>query len=264
MASPRQATGVRLALIDDDSGLETVLQRRLRAIGWSASVLGHAAAPEQLAALRLHTALVNPAVTGLPYVEALCAGLPGLAVIVISPPAPVADRVRGLRGGADDWMTKPVHPDELVARIEAVLRRRRTGELPAAEQTIAAGELEIRPDRFDAYGNGRPAGLSRKEYELLRLLAAADGRVLAREDIYQRVWGFTMARGDRSVDVFVRKLRHKLESVSPSWRYVHTHFGVGYRFAAEPVDDARRGGHAGRGGRGPDETERAQGRTLLV
>jgi DNA-binding response OmpR family regulator len=261
MALPRQATGVRLALIDDDSGLETVLRRRLRAIGWDASVFAHAAAPEQLAALRLHTALVNPAVTGLRYVETLCSGLPGLAVIVISPPVPVSDRVRGLRGGADDWMTKPVHPDELVARIEAVLRRRRTGELPAAEQTIAAGELEIRPDRFDAYGDGRAAGLSRKEYELLRLLASADGQVLEREDIYQRVWGFTMARGDRSVDVFVRKLRHKLESVSPSWRYVHTHFGVGYRFAAEQPHDV---GSGGRGAPGSDETERVRRRTLLV
>jgi DNA-binding response OmpR family regulator len=260
MVLPRQATGVRLALIDDDSGLETVLRRRLRAIGWAASVFAHAAAPEQLAALRLHTALVNPAVTGPQYVETVCGELPGLAVIVISPPASVADRVSGLRGGADDWMTKPVHPDELIARIEAVLRRRRTGELPATEQTIAAGELEIRPDRFDAYGHGRPAGLSRKEYELLRLLAAADGRVLEREDIYQRVWGFTMARGDRSVDVFVRKLRHKLEAVSPSWRYVHTHFGVGYRFAAQQPDV----GGGGRGGRRSDETERVRRRTLLV
>ena len=60
--------------------------------------------------------------------------------------------------------------------------------------------------------------------------------MLEREDIYQRVWGYTMARGDRSVDVFVRKLRQKLEAISPGWRYLHTHFGVGYRFAAEPVE----------------------------
>jgi DNA-binding response OmpR family regulator len=264
MALARLATGVRLALIDDDSGLETVLRRRLRAIGWHASGLIHAAAPAELAALRLHIALVNPAVTGLQYVETLCSGLPGLAVIVISPAVPVADRVRGLRGGADDWMTKPVHPDELVARIEAVLRRRRTSQLPDTQPTIAAGELEIRPDRFDAYGDGRPAGLSRKEYELLALLAAADGQVLEREDIYQRVWGFTMARGDRSVDVFVRKLRHKLESVSPSWRYVHTHFGVGYRFAAEPADAGGGGGRGGRGGGSAEQPERVRRRTLLV
>jgi DNA-binding winged helix-turn-helix (wHTH) protein len=62
--------------------------------------------------------------------------------------------------------------------------------------------------------------------------------VLEREDVYQRVWGYTMVRGDRSVDVFVRKLRQKLEALSPEWRYVHTHFGVGYRFAAERVDGA--------------------------
>src|ERR1700750_2624798 len=91
---------------------------------------------------------------------------------------------------------------------------------------------------FDAYVGDRSASLSRKEYELLRQLAAADGRVLEREDIYQRVWGYTMVRGDRSVNVFVRKLRQKLEALSPEWRYVHTHFGVGYRFAAERVDGA--------------------------
>ena len=122
-----------------------------------------------------------------------------------------------------------------MARIEAVLRRRRAGELSADDAALVAGELEIRADRFDAYVDQRAAGLSRKEFELLRHLAQADGRVLEREEIYQRVWGYTMVRGDRSVDVFVRKLRQKLERVSGRWRYVHTHFGVGYRFAAEPV-----------------------------
>jgi DNA-binding winged helix-turn-helix (wHTH) protein len=62
--------------------------------------------------------------------------------------------------------------------------------------------------------------------------------VLEREEIYQRVWGYAMARGDRSVDVFVRKLRQKLDLASPAWRYIHTHFGVGYRFSPEPVDGA--------------------------
>ena len=60
--------------------------------------------------------------------------------------------------------------------------------------------------------------------------------MLEREEIYQRVWGYAMARGDRSVDVFVRKLRQKLEKASPDWRYIHTHFGVGYRFAAQPME----------------------------
>ena len=63
--------------------------------------------------------------------------------------------------------------------------------------------------------------------------------MLQREEIYQRVWGYAMVHGDRSVDVFVRKLRQKLERASPGWRYIHTHFGIGYRFAAEPVEWSR-------------------------
>jgi DNA-binding response OmpR family regulator len=142
--------------------------------------------------------------------------------------------VRGLRGGADDWLTKPCHPEELVARVQAVLRRRRLADLPTEEATIVAGELTIRPDRFQAFIAGESVDLTRKEFELLQLLAQAEGRVLQREEIYQRVWGYTMVRGDRSVDVFVRKLRQKLDPISPDWNYLHTQFGVGYRFAAEP------------------------------
>ena len=240
MAPPRQASGVRIALIDNDSGLVTVLDRRLEMLGWDRSLLADAVPLEQLAALKLHALLVNPALTGPDYVEWVADGLPGLALLVVSDPVAVADRVRGLRAGADDWISKPCHPDELVARVEAVLRRRRSGDLPVLEETIQAGVLSIRPDRFDAYADGRPASLSRKEYELLRQLAGADGRVLERDEIYQRVWGYTMARGDRSVDVFVRKLRHKLEAISPGWTYVHTHFGVGYRFAPEAPDGSPR------------------------
>jgi DNA-binding response OmpR family regulator len=235
MPQPLPASALRIALIDDDSGMITVLDRRFAANRWDSRVIAYAADPDQLSALKLHALIVNPAITGLGYIEWVADRLPGLALLVCSRPAPVADRVRALRTGADDWITKPCHPEELVARIEAVLRRRRAGELPDADEILTAGELAIRPDRFDAYANGIPATLSRKEFELLAQLAGA-GRVLEREDIYQRVWGYTMARGDRSVDVFVRKLRQKLEAISPEWRYVHTHFGVGYRFAAERAD----------------------------
>jgi DNA-binding response OmpR family regulator len=227
---------IRVALIDDDSGLLTVLDRRFAALRWERELLGYAAGPDQIAALRLHALIVNPALTGLEYFQRIADALPGLAILACADAAPVADRVRALRAGADDWITKPCHPEELVARIEAVLRRRRTGELAGDDAVLEAGELRIRTDRFDAYAGGVSAGLSRKEFELLRQLALAEGRVLEREDIYQRVWGYTMVRGDRSVDVFVRKLRQKLEQASPAWRYVHTHFGVGYRFSAERAD----------------------------
>ncbi len=229
------ASGVRVALIDDDSGLVTLLERRFGPRRWESEVVPYPVGPEQLAAMRLHAVIVNPALTGLEYLEQLARALPGLALLVCAAPAPVADRVRALRAGADDWVTKPCHPEELVARVEAVFRRRRAGELPLVQEPIVAGELAIRPDRFDAYVGKQAAALSRKEFELLNQLAVVEGRVLEREEIYQRVWGYTMVRGDRSVDVFVRKLRHKLERISSNWRYVHTHFGVGYRFAAEPV-----------------------------
>ena len=86
----------------------------------------------------------------------------------------------------------------------------------------------------------RSLDLTRREFELLLLLAEAEGQVLEREAIYQRVWGYAMAHGDRSVDVFIRKLRQKLEKRSPGWGYIHTHFGVGYRFDPESVDDGAR------------------------
>jgi DNA-binding response OmpR family regulator len=82
--------------------------------------------------------------------------------------------------------------------------------------------------------SGHSLELTRREFELVQVLAEASGRVIEREEIYQRVWGYAMAHGDRSVDVFVRKLRAKLQRLSPDWEYIHTHFGIGYRFEALP------------------------------
>jgi two-component system response regulator RegX3 len=188
----------------------------------------------RLSALVVDLAILGPA--GWEYLERVCSELPGLGVIVCTGQSTVAQRVRGLRLGADDWLTKPCHPEELIARVEAVVRRRRRTDARAERVPVAAGDLEIRSDRFQAFVDGRSIDLTRREFELIELLAGSEGRVLEREEIYQRVWGYAMARGDRSVDVFVRKLRQKLEKASPDWRYIHTHFGVGYRFAAEPVD----------------------------
>jgi DNA-binding response OmpR family regulator len=148
----------------------------------------------------------------------------------------VAQRVRALRLGVDDWIGKPCHPEELVARVEAVVRRQRRSEPSAEAGPVLVGEVQIRADQYQAFVGGTSLDLTRREFELIQLLAGAQGLVLPREEIYQRVWGYAMVHGDRSVDVFVRKLRQKLERLSPEWRYIHTHFGVGYRFAAEPVE----------------------------
>jgi DNA-binding response OmpR family regulator len=118
------------------------------------------------------------------------------------------------------------------------VRRRRRAEARQDAAPIVAGEVEIRADQFQAFVGGGSIDLTRREFELIRLLSDAAGQVLEREEIYQRVWGYAMAHGDRSVDVFVRKLRQKLERHSPGWKYIHTHFGIGYRFAPEPLDGA--------------------------
>jgi DNA-binding response OmpR family regulator len=232
-------TPLRIAVIDTDSGFLQVLTKRLERLGWEHRVLASAVPVDTIVAMRLSAVVIDLAVLGpaaWEYLDRLCTGLPGLGVVVCTGQSTVAQRVRGLRIGADDWLSKPCHPEELIARVEAVVRRRRRAEASATEGPIVAGQIEIRADRFQAFVDGQSIDLTRREYELIELLAAADGRVLEREEIYQRVWGYAMARGDRSVDVFVRKLRQKLERASPGWRYIHTHFGVGYRFAAEPAD----------------------------
>jgi DNA-binding response OmpR family regulator len=237
--SANQAT-VRLAVIDSDSGFLQVLGKRLEGMGWQHRVLASPVPLDAMVALRLNAVVVDLAVLGpqgWTYLDKLCARLPGLGVIVCTGQSSVAQRVRGLRLGADDWVTKPCHPEELIARIEAVVRRRKRADVRVEKGPVVIGEVEVRADQFQAFVGGVSVELTRREYELIQLLAEAEGQVLQREEIYQRVWGYAMVHGDRSVDVFVRKLRSKLERVSPSWRYIHTHFGIGYRFAAEPVDE---------------------------
>jgi DNA-binding response OmpR family regulator len=112
--------------------------------------------------------------------------------------------------------------------------------MPTLEAATNFGEITIRPDLYQAYVHDVSLELTAREFEILHLLSGSD-RVLRREEIYERVWGYAMAHGDRSVDVFVRKLRQKLRAGSPVWSYIHTHFGVGYRFAAEREGDGGTG-----------------------
>jgi DNA-binding response OmpR family regulator len=254
LAPATGAPPLRIAVIDTDSGFLQVLTKRLGRLGWEHRILASAVPVETVIAMRLGALVVDLATLGQPgwdYLERVCANVSGLGVVVCTGQSTVAQRVRGLRLGVDDWVTKPCHPEELIARIEAVVRRRRRAEIPTSASRIAAGEVEVRADQFQAFVSDRSIDLTRREFELIQLLAEAEGRVLEREEIYQRVWGYAMARGDRSVDVFVRKLRQKLERASPGWRYIHTHFGVGYRFAAE---------HAGGGGDDPLSVDGPEGR----
>jgi DNA-binding response OmpR family regulator len=97
------------------------------------------------------------------------------------------------------------------------------------------GNLELRPDEMQALVAGTRVGLTVREFQVLAALAGREDRVMRRAEIYRQVWGGEMKHRDRAVDVFVRKVRTKLVAVAPSWTYIHTHFGIGYRFAPEPT-----------------------------
>ena len=144
-------------MIDDDSGFVTVLAKRTEAAGWQQRQVASAIPPEELVAMKLNALLLDPAVLGdegWAYLERVCGMLPDLGVVVCTGRSTVAQRVRGLRLGVDDWITKPCHPEEAIARIEAVSRRRRRGRPSAEAGPLVAGELEIRADQFQAFVSG--------------------------------------------------------------------------------------------------------------
>ena len=238
---PVHCDEMKVAVIDSDSGFVQVLSKRMTGMSWQFQTLASPVPADDLVAMRINCLVIDLALLGpraWEYLEQLSDRIPGLGVIVCTERSTVAQRVRGLRLGADDWVSKPCHAEEVIARIEAVARRRRRSEARVETGPVVAGELEIRADQFQAFVGGQSLDLTRREFELLQLLADARGTVLQREEIYQRVWGYAMAHGDRSVDVFVRKLRQKLETASPQWRYIHTHFGIGYRFEPEAREEA--------------------------
>jgi len=235
----RPAGRPRIAVIARDPAFVQVLLNRVGRLGWQA--LTHETAPtvHELLGERLSAVVVDPDLLRedfFSFLENVGQLAPELALVVVSDPSSVRDRVRALHLGADDWIAKPCHPDEVAARIEAILRRARRATSRLMTAPSVSGELEIDMSRFQAYVGERSLDFTRREFEVLRLLAGAVGKVLTREEIYEQVWGYRMAHGDRSVDVFVRKVRQKLDKASPGWTYIHTHFGLGYRFepAARP------------------------------
>jgi DNA-binding response OmpR family regulator len=241
----RSASPLSLAIIDRDSGLIQVLGKRLAVGAWDYKVVSSPLTPQALVRLRLNALILDISVVGPEwwvYVEEVCMRLPGLAVVVCTGPSSVAQRIRGLRLGVDAWVTKPCHPEELISVTEAAVRRHRRHELEVVDAPLEAGELTLRAELHQAYVGQASVDLTAREFEILQLLARSD-RVLRREEIYERVWGYAMAHGDRSVDVFIGKLRQKLRVSSPEWNYIHTHFGVGYRF--DPAPDAVETGEDG-------------------
>jgi DNA-binding response OmpR family regulator len=227
----------RVAVIGSDRAFLQVFVNRVDRLGWQALVQDTEPTINELHAMRLSAVVIEPESLDrdiFEFVEAVGHGAPELAMVVVSAGSSVRDRVRALHLGADDWIAKPCHPDEVAARIEAILRRARRATSRLLTAPAVSGELEIDLARFQAYVGDQSLDFTRREFEVLRLLAGAAGKVLTREEIYEQIWGYRMAHGDRSVDVFVRKVRQKLDKSSPAWIYIHTHFGLGYRFEPAP------------------------------
>src|SRR5580658_7195574 len=166
------STPLRVAVLDRDSGFIQVLSKRLDRLGWEHRVLESPVPVDAVAAMRLSALIIDLAVLGpqaWEWLERLCGALPELGIVVCTGPSTVAQRVRGLRLGADDWITKPCHPEEVIARVQGVVRRRRRSASRTEVEPISAGEVEIRSDRFQAFVRGHSIDLTRREFELIEL-----------------------------------------------------------------------------------------------
>ena len=150
-------------------------------------------------------------------------------VIMLTAKSETDDKVAGLKLGADDYITKPFEMKELLARIEAVLRRADRGTAESSDRRLTFDKLVIDMDAFELIIDGKKVDAPPKEMELLFYLASSPNRVYTRNQLLDEVWGFDYFGDSRTVDVHVKRLREKLEDVSPSWS-LKTVWGVGYKF----------------------------------
>jgi DNA-binding response OmpR family regulator len=153
----------------------------------------------------------------------------GTPIVVVSARGTEQDRVHALEIGADDYLVKPFAMRELVARVRAASRRGVRAQPEERGGPIELEELRIDPSQVQAYVDGESAELTPTEFRLLYVLAQEAGRVVTREELMQRIWGRRHRHRDRTVDVFIRKLRDKIDRRAPRHDFIHTRFGVGYK-----------------------------------
>ncbi len=162
-------------------------------------------------------------------------------VLMLTARAEEVDKIVGLSVGADDYLTKPFSPRELVARVKAVLRRKRDArETAVAErQVLSFGDLQINPETREVSCRDRPVELTQREFELLYTLAEQPGRVFSRDQLLERVWGHDFAGIDRVVDVTIGILRRKLEDDPADPTLIQTIRGIGYKFLAHRANETK-------------------------
>lgn len=227
---------MNLLVVEDDIRVADFVVRGLKAEGYAATAVG--SAEDALPLLRsggVDLALFDvmlPGQSGMELCQQLRAECSPVPILMLTAMGSVQDRVAGLRCGADDYLPKPFAFDELLARIEALLRR--PPQLVRRDETLVAGELVFHRDRMAVTRAGHEIALTAKELALLELLMSAPGRMFSRERILSNVWGLATDPLTNVVDVYVRRLRAKLDDPgAPSW--ITTVRGLGYRLDPPPT-----------------------------
>jgi len=226
----------RVLIVEDDEVIADGMARHLEAGGFDAVAV--AKGEQGLARLRYEKPdvcvldLMLPGQDGWSVIETARSEGIGTPIVVVSARGTEHDRVHALEIGADDYLVKPFSMKELVARVRAAARRGvRAQETPRGEP-IELEELRIDPRDVQAYIAGESAELTPTEFRLLYALALEQGRVVTRDELLQRLWGRRETHRDRTVDVFVKKLREKLDRPGAGHTWIQTRYGVGYKFEA--------------------------------
>ena len=227
MHGPGDESGaLRILVVDDEEHIVNFLRMGLTYEGFAVATAGDGGeALEQVERFHPHLVILDlmlPGMDGLELAERLRQD-PELLIIMLTARDQVADRVTGLRLGADDYMVKPFDFEELLARIEAVTRRR----MPAQSEVLRAGPITLDQARREVTANGSVIELTVKEYELLRLFLLHPRRALPRQLILDRVWGYDFYGSENNVEVYIGYLRRKLGD--DGHRLIETVRGVGYR-----------------------------------
>jgi two-component system alkaline phosphatase synthesis response regulator PhoP len=223
----------RILLIEDEPGLQVTLRDLLNGQGYDVAVAGDGEAGMRSAEAGgfdlILLDIMLPKKNGFDVCRDLRRQGIDTPTLILTARNLVQDRVAGLKLGADDYLAKPFDPGELLARVEALLRRvHKEKRIPLAKFRFGAVEADF--ERSQVRKNGQPLNLSAKEFQLLRYLVERRGKVVSREDILRDVWSYSNEASSRTIDVHIAWLRQKIEDNTQYPQHVHTIRGKGYRF----------------------------------